>query len=94
MEVVKWIMGRKSDLKYFSILSIIVIVFLSGCSGNNINDIVKSMPQVKQFLADHPDSTLTTIYWDTNKVSSNMNIIQSDCGEKLEVKPYYKVDVV
>src|SRR3989344_1593003 len=76
------------------IFGIFLIIFISGCTSQDLTPVVKAVPEVQQFLKEHPDATIRAVYWDESTVEANINEIRDYCGEQIQVKPYYKVDVV
>ena len=76
----------------YHILLITALIIISGCtSENDILNLVESIPEVKEFLENNPDTTIKTAYWDNTTVSNSLDEIRNLCGKYMEIKPYYRI---
>lgn len=76
------------------ILITAMLLFLVGCTSTiDVTSIVKSLPQVRDFLSQYPDAELKVVLWNTNYTSSQINEVQDTCGKQMEVKSYYYATV-
>ena len=82
----------KSILRITILAMIIVIV--SGCtSQTDVSNVVKSLPQVQEFLKEHPNAVIRAAIWDVDAVSESIDSIKEECGEQMRVKKMWKVEV-
>ena len=73
---------------------IVMIMFVSGCtSQTDVSDVVKSLPQVQEFLKDHPNADIRAAIWDNDTVSENIDSIKEECGEQMRIKKMWKVEI-
>ena len=76
------------------VIGLILAIFLvSGCTGKDLTPIVKNMPQFQEFLKDHPNANIQIIKVSESYISENLQTIKAQCGDELEIKPYYKVTI-
>src|SRR3989344_6119745 len=74
------------------LLGVLVLVALVGCTGN-IEDVLKRIPAVEQFLADNPNAEMTISFWDKSYVDSIIDDLRLKCGEQVVVADYYSVNI-
>ena len=78
---------------YKSILFFIlcIIIFVSGCTeSSDVTQIVEQLPQVQQFMEEHPDATITVTYWSQEEVAAIQDELSQDFGKTITPKPMYK----
>ena len=79
---------------YKLLLLVVAVVIISGCiQWTDVSLLAQQAPAVRQFLAEHPGSTIKTIYLSKENVFDNLNQIKTDCGDKMEVASYYKTTI-
>jgi hypothetical protein len=80
-----------------SIILIIIIglaIALSGCTGSkDITSVVKALPEVQQFLNEHPTAKITTTYWSKEEVEKSANEITQQCDKPITPVAMYKATV-
>ncbi|WMW24369.1 hypothetical protein RE474_09730 [Methanolobus sediminis] len=77
---------------FFMIL--LVAVLISGCAENNdITSAVEQLPQVQQFLEEHPDATITVTYWSEEEIAEIQDELSQEFGKTVTPKPMYKAVV-
>lgn len=71
------------------------LIAVAGCVGGNVDvtPVVKAMPDVQQFLKEHPNAEINAALWKEDTVSSNLGEIRTVCGNQMQIKDYWKVDV-
>ncbi len=73
------------------IVFIIIGVVISGCAvKGDINTVFKSIPEVQQFLKEHPNAKIVINLWSAEEVNSSINEISANCGKRLPVLAMYK----
>lgn len=77
------------------ILSLIGVVLLSGCVNDNgevnITPIARNLPQVQQFLSEHPNADITAVLVPAEVINGAISDIREECGEWMKIEDYYKV---
>ena len=75
-------------------LGILTIVLASGCTGGNIQQLVKQSPDVQEFLKEHPNAEITAVLWTKDYIEANKDKIDETCLSAIERnKDYYKVNI-
>lgn len=75
---------------------LVLVLFTGGCLGQGTVDatsVVKSLPQVQEFLKEHPNAEMSAVRWSDSYIHSNIDKINEKCRPVLKNKAYYKVDV-
>lgn len=72
---------------------LMVLAVLSGCAVNPMS-VIKGNPEIKQFLADHPNADISVIRISGDAVNSSIAAIREICGPEMAAKPYYKVTIL
>ncbi len=77
-------------------LLLLSVVFIAGCTSiqngvGTLSDLSNSYPEIRQFLAENPNSNLKTEYWNSDVISDNIQWIKSECGKDVPIKSYYVV---
>lgn len=80
-----------------SIILVIVIgiaIAFSGCTeSKDITSAVKALPEVQQFLNEHPTAKITTTYWSKEEVEKSVNEISQQCDKPITPVAMYKATV-
>lgn len=77
--------------KYLLIGLMIVIVSSIGCVESDINSAVNALPQVQQYLKEHPDAKITTIFVSKEEVEKMSQDINNQCDKTITPIDMYKV---
>ncbi len=73
---------------------IVLGIFLSGCtSGQDVTPIVKAIPEVQQFMKEHPNAKITITYWSKDEVSNASWEISRQCNKSITPIAMYKATV-
>ncbi len=73
---------------------IVLGIFFSGCtSGQDVTPIVKAIPEVQQFMKEHPDAKITITYWSKDEVSNASWEISQQCNKPITPVAMYKAIV-
>lgn len=74
---------------------ILLGIILYGCTtaDKTVNEILKSTPEIQQFLKENPGTIIRTLYLDESSVEASIEEIRSLCGPQIPVKPYYEVKI-
>jgi FlaG/FlaF family flagellin (archaellin) len=84
-------------VQYKSIIFIAVIglaVLLSGCTGGqDVISVVKALPEVQQFMNEHPNAKITVTYWSKEEVSNLSQEISQQCDKPITPVAMYKATV-
>ena len=69
-----------------------------GCAsaggGTDVTALASSLPQVKDFLAQYPNATISVTLWSNATVAQDIASIRSACGDQFPISSYYKISVV
>jgi hypothetical protein len=80
-----------------SIILIIVILLAIVFSGLTVSKDVtssfKAIPEVQQFLSEHPTAKITTTYWSKEEVEKSANEISQQCDKTITPVAMYKATV-
>ncbi|VVB52499.1 Uncharacterised protein [uncultured archaeon] len=80
-----------------SIILIIVImlaIVFSGCTGSkDVTSAFKAIPEVQQFLSEHPTAKITMTYWSKEDVEKSANEISQQCDKTITPVAMYKATV-
>lgn len=79
--------------KYLAIILITLIVLSTGCTDKDISSIVNSIPEIQQYLKEHPNAKITTTYWTKNDVSKSLDEISKQCDRTIASTDMYKIVV-
>ena len=82
-------------VKYISKMILVVIIGLviitSGCtSGQDITPIVKTLPEVQQFLKEHPNAKIIVTYWSKEDAVKFEQEISKQCDKSITPAAMYK----
>ncbi|MDP2749446.1 MAG: hypothetical protein Q8O89_01280, partial [Nanoarchaeota archaeon] len=81
-------------MKKITILLVSVIlmssIFIAGCNETDISKIVKNLPDVQQFMQEHPNADMKVVYLSDSVVATKINDIRIQCTEDVpQVVMYY-----
>jgi hypothetical protein len=80
-----------------SIILIIVIgiaIVFSGCTeSKDVTLAFKAIPEVQQFLSEHPTAKITMTYWSKEEVEKSANEINQQCDKTITPVAMYKATV-
>ena len=80
-----------------SIILIIVIglaIVFSGCTENkDVTSVVKALPEVQQFMNEHPNAKITVTYWSKEEVTQSLQEISQQCDKSITPVAMYKAIV-
>ncbi len=74
--------------KIFALLPVFAIVFAAGCVSQ---EDLKSVPEVKAFLGENPESSFSAALYPPSKMKEVVQELSSNCPALEESKSYYKV---
>jgi hypothetical protein len=74
---------------------IFVAMFLvSGCvNSTDLTHVVKSMPQLQEFFKENPNANVQVVQLNEDYVTQNIATIRAQCGDQMEISPYYRVTI-
>jgi len=87
-------MDNKS--KIILLASIITLsIIISGCadSGQDITPIFNYLPEVQQFLQEHPNAKITVTYWTEEEVTEISDEINIQCDKNINPRALYKATI-
>ncbi|MCZ7402084.1 MAG: cupredoxin domain-containing protein [Candidatus Methanoperedens sp.] len=83
-------MGKFST-KLFLLELIILVSFISGCVyDKNVTSTVNALPEVQQFLKDHPDAKIAVTFWSKDEVTNSEQEISQQCDKKIVPTDMFK----
>jgi len=76
---------------YVIILALMFIVSVSGCTnqGTDVTSIMNSIPEVQQFIKDHPNAQIKVVYLSASDVTTQIESIKEKCGSQMVIKDYW-----
>jgi hypothetical protein len=85
-------------VKYNSNILLIAVVGLaiivSGCTGGkDVTSVVKALPEVQQFMNEHPNAKITVTYWSKEEIANSSQDISQQCGKPITPVAMYKAIV-
>jgi len=87
-------MGK--NLNVIILVSMITLsIMLAGCvdNGQDISPMFKSIPEVQQFLQDHPNAKITVTYWSEEEVLEISDDISIQCDKNINPRALYKATI-
>lgn len=70
---------------------IMAVLVVSGCTGGqDVTPIVKALPEVQQFLKEHPNAKITVTYWSKEDVGKIAGEISQQCDKPITQAAMYK----
>lgn len=81
--------------KIIILLAVIgLAVIVSGCTGGqDVTPIVKTLPEVQQFLKEHPNAKITVTYWSKEDVAKFEGEISQQCDKPITPVAMYKATI-
>jgi archaellin len=85
-------------VKIHSLILLVAIIGLavitSGCTGGqDVTSVVKALPEVQQFMNEHPNAKITVTYWSKEEVSNSSQEISQQCDKSITPAAMYKATV-
>jgi len=69
------------------------LVLVSGCVSYDFESIVRQNPTINNFLAQHPNATITAAHFSKSESQAIIQNISSDCGKSVVANEFYRVQV-
>ncbi len=89
-----WCLRMFKTNKLILIIVIVLGVLLSGCTGDqDVTPIVKALPEVQQFMKEHPNAKITVTYWSKDEVVKSIEEISYHCDKAITPAAMYKAVV-
>lgn len=84
--------------QFKSIIFIIAVIGLailfSGCTGGqDVTSMFKALPEVQQFMIEHPNAQITVTYWSKEEVAQSSQEISQQCDKPITPVAMYKATV-
>ncbi|MDO8725058.1 MAG: hypothetical protein Q7J35_03200 [Candidatus Methanoperedens sp.] len=84
----------KNNLIVLLIVSIGLMAIVSGCTGGqDVTSVVKALPEVQQFMNEHPNAKITVTYWSKDDVTNSSQEISQQCDKPITPVAMYKATV-
>jgi hypothetical protein len=97
IHVKSFLSNNREEIMVKSIILIIVIglaIVFSGCTGKqDVTSVVKSLPEVQQFMNEHPNAKITVTYWSKEEVTGSLQEINLQCDKSITPVAMYKAIV-
>lgn len=78
----------------FLLLIIGLAIVFSGCTGTqDVSSVVKALPEVQQFMNEHPNAKITVTYWSKEEVTQSLQEISQQCDKSITPVAMYKATV-
>lgn len=77
--------------KYLVMVLPILGVLVLGCVEKDISSAVNTLPEIQQYLKEHPDAKITAIYMSKEEVEKISQDINNQCGKTITPTDMYKV---
>jgi len=69
-------------------------VIISGCTGSqDVTSVVKALPEVQQFMNEHPNARITVTYWSKDEVAKSLQEISQQCDKPITPIAMYKATI-
>lgn len=79
--------------KYLIIGLMILTVVSLGCTDKDMPSIINSVPEIQQYLKEHPNAKITTTYWTKDEILKLSDEINSQCGKTIIPSDMYKMTI-
>lgn len=84
----------KNNLKVLLIVSIGLMAIVSGCTGGqDVTSAFKALPEVQQFMNEHPNAKITVTYWSQDDVAKSSQEINQQCDKPITPIAMYKATI-
>ena len=84
----------KYNLNILIIAIVGLAVIISGCTGGqDVTSVVKSLPEVQQFMNEHPNAKITVTYWSKDEVAKSSQEISLQCYKPITPIAMYKATI-
>ncbi|MCZ7358331.1 MAG: hypothetical protein O8C66_03045 [Candidatus Methanoperedens sp.] len=85
-------MAKYSNLLLIMITGLAIIA--SGCTGGqDVTSAFKALPEVQQFMNEHPSAKITVTYWSKDDVVKSLQEISQQCDKPITPVAMYKATV-
>lgn len=82
---------KKINSKLLLIAIIALAIIASGCTGGqDVTSAFKALPEVQQFMKEHPNAKITVTYWSKEEVAQSLKEINRQCEKSITPVPMYK----
>ncbi len=82
----------RSKILLIAVIGLAVIA--SGCTGGqDVTSVVKALPEVQQFMKEHPNAQITVTYWSKEEVAQSSQEISQQCDKHITPVAMYKATV-
>ncbi len=79
---------------YLVIEIISLAIIASGCTGGqDVTSVVKALPEVQQFMNEHPNAQITVTYWSKEEVAQYAQEISQQCDKPITPVAMYKATI-
>ncbi len=66
-------------------------IIVSGCTGGqDVTPVFKALPEVQQFMKEHPNAKITVTYWSKEEVAQSSQEISQQCDKPITPTAMYK----
>ncbi len=80
--------------KYIILLGLVIILVSSlGCVENDISSVTNALPEVQQYLKEHPDAKITAVYLSKEEAEKISQDINDQCDRSITPVDMYKVTI-
>ena len=80
---------------FSSFLALIIIVWISGCIQTDLTDFIRDIPEVSNFLEEHPEAEISMVLLSNEYVENNMDEVPEKCLPTIEEgKNYYNAEII
>lgn len=77
-------------MKWIIPVLIIGLIFISGCSQSvDVSFLAKEIPQVNDYLKEHPDAEVEVLLWTNDYVKENIDKIPEECLDSINTSEHY-----
>ena len=70
---------------------LMLTIVMSGCVSKDISSVVNTLPEVQQYLKEHPDAKVAATFWPKDEVSKSLQEIDRQCGKSVTAVDMYRV---
>ncbi|MDD5473760.1 MAG: hypothetical protein PHU34_06385 [Candidatus Methanoperedens sp.] len=84
------------NLKTVCLLAAVIglAISVSGCTGGqDVTPVFKALPEVQQFMKEHPNAKITVTYWSKEEVAQSSQEISQQCDKPITPVAMYKATV-
>ncbi|MCZ7392258.1 MAG: hypothetical protein O8C56_02870, partial [Candidatus Methanoperedens sp.] len=79
---------------YLVIAIVGLAIITSGCTGGqDVSSVVKALPEVQQFMKEHPNAKIIVTYWSKDEVAKSIQEISQQCDKAITPAAMYKATI-